>query len=123
MTIFIILITLLIISALVNALKDGYNEFCEMLVGILSLILVILFISVPMSRYKDKKFIRDYQVTKTTIQTYRKNRTNINNSIEGATILKNIIKINTYITNATYWNDTIWDIWTVDDVTQLEQLK
>jgi hypothetical protein len=84
---------------------------------------VALFIQLmcwPAYYYNDISSIQQYHAAKQTIAQARTTNTS---ELERAALTTKIIEVNSWLANAKYWNDSIFDIYIPDEVEELEPLK
>lgn len=121
MTIFISL-TILFGIGLFLSYKDKYGvigkigEFVAITSGPLLLSALVLLI---INSIEVKSNINKFLATKTTIETARKEGTNI----ESAVIKYKIIKSNQWLAKEQYYNTTIFRLWIPDEVDVLKPIK
>jgi len=116
-----ILITLIVVIALGAVLIQTVNY--DILGGLLALtggvLLFIALIGLVISPLSIKAGIEKYETTRQTIERAREN----GNSLEQAALQHKIIECNQWLAGHIYWNDSLFDIWIPDEVTQLELLR
>lgn len=86
-----------------------------------SLLLFVCLLSLLISRSTDTSNIQRYKAFCRTLQTARIRGDTT--EIERASIQSDISKWNEWIASSKYWNDTILDIWTVDEVANLKEIE
>ncbi|MGG1659538.1 hypothetical protein [Brevibacillus sp. NRS-1366] len=117
----IILISLSLLLGLgMYLLYKGIEEIGFVTSIISGVLLLVAIIALPISYFSELASIERYKVIKTTIEESRGKEIS---DIERAAITNTIIDVNKYIASSKYWNETIFDIYIPDELTELEYLK
>jgi len=80
---------------------------------------LVVLVTAPVSYYRTISEFEKYNAMKQTILVAREK----NRDIETAAIQLEIIKINKWIANTKYWNNTIFDWWFPDKINELAPLE
>ena len=117
------ILALILMTCVVSFVMSEYESvlkfasaFSFVVFGTLFLISVI---SIPAERMEDHATIRQYQITKETLESAREG----NEKLENAALQHKVIEINQKIASIKYWNSTLFDLWHPDEVEDLEPLR
>ncbi len=118
-----IILKILLVGLVLGILTRGYFkwEFIgDVLIGICSILLIIVAITIPLNIQTTKADIQSYYVLKNTIEEARNNNFS---ELERAGLVNRIIENNIALAKYQYYNNTIWDLWIPDEIMDLEPLK
>lgn len=122
--IFFTLLFAVIAKVLSNVCEMDWDDFfytgSVVVSAICGLIVFFMLISIPYCRESDRRGIAKFEAFKKTIEN---NRNSFDNSLESATILKEIAAWNQTVAGAKFDNQNNWDWWTDDSVEDLEYIK
>lgn len=112
-------LTLIVIAGI--ALAQSYTwEALGMAMTIAGgILLFVALVTLPLSHFGIEAKIAEFEMTRKTIEVARE----YGDELEKAAIQHKIIESNQWLAKKIYWNDTLFDIWIPDEVTQLKQLK
>ena len=121
--IFIIPLAICIIGWIIAEKADCYSTaeaVGAMLIAASVAMLILALIAWPICYYSTLANIERYEAQKQTIEVARASDIS---EIERAAILTQISETNQALASYRYWNDTIFDIFIPDKITELEPLK
>lgn len=122
MLILVGLAVLLVIAILYVEISGDEFGFIPVLFAII--LLGIALIAIPINRMEVKSAMREYEATKETIKESRKSDTrNDLSGVERAAIVTKLSKLNYWVKDQQYWNNSLFDIWIPDTVDGIEVLK
>jgi uncharacterized membrane protein len=100
---------------LVLRLWDHFNLDLLVVVSVMSgVLLVLCLISWPIAYFDGRSEIRKYHALKSSIMKAREN-----NDVERTAIYLKVMEYNEGLATTKYWNNTIFDIWTPDELANL----
>lgn len=118
-----LLLLLTILPLVISIFIDDYIDLYDGL-GIVSsifgFVLVISLIILPFSYYSGKAEVQRYYALKETINQSRQVK---GSDIERAALTKEIADYNKDLAEVKYWNNSIFDIYTPDELANLKPLK
>jgi len=111
---------MLVVGVVLIKSSDSYDSVREQLgvpfvifgaAGLITSLLVL-----PMERAEDRCFIEEYASIKCTMASDEFTE------IERAALIQDVIKINMSIAKRKYWNETVFDVYIVDEAANLEPI-
>lgn len=120
MYLFIIAGLALVISFVLALFFEDFAEIGILISVIALLVLTVSFFVLWINHETASGKIAQYEIIKETIEVSRKNEIS---DIERATLTQKIIEVNQDIAGYKHWNETSWDIYIPDELTELEYLK
>jgi hypothetical protein len=121
MILIIVVGVLILISAFcIYRLSDDEDDIVTLALGfIIPLILLTFFIVWPIVYYESVVDIERYRAIEFTMSNFRGNE----NQIESAAMFLQVQKVNQQLAAYRYWNDSIFDYFIVDEITELPFLE
>lgn len=120
----LIFLSIATIIGVVIGLNLDWLSTCDTAVWISTfisgLLTIIMLVILAINHWTADSTIAQYEIIKDTIETARNEDLS---ELERATLTQKIIEVNQEIARYKYWNETSWDIFTPDRLTELEYLK
>lgn len=120
----LIILTVVTIAGVIIATNLHWSSNWELPVwlvtGMSGLTVFTMLITLGVSHLTADSTIAQYEIIKETIEASRVEEMS---ELERATLTQKIIEVNQEIAGYKYWNETSWDIFTPDQLTELEYLK
>ncbi len=114
-------LAVLMLAALSIGEFSGCEEFS--FTGILfGGLLLITALTIPINRIDCRQDMRYYEALKETIKESR-SIADVSHGVERAAIITEVVKMNAWLKDAQYWNNTLFGIWVPDTVDALQPLK
>jgi hypothetical protein len=79
----------------------------------------LALISVPLNRMESHAQISQFRAVGHTVTQARRNGP----ELESAAMQLKVAEMNQWLARQQYWNDTVFDIWIVDEVSELEPIE
>lgn len=120
MLIIVISAIVLVVGVVLLKCSNGYDSMFEYfgvpMVIFGGTIFLLSTVALPLERADDMAFIMEYESAKATIAS------DSFTEIERAALIQDIIKINMSIAKRKYWNETVFDVYIVDEAANLEPI-
>ena len=120
MLIIIISVIVLVVGIVLLNCSNGYGSRFEdagtamVIFGVT--IFLISTVALPLERLEDMSFIMEYESVKATMES------DSFTEIERAALIQDAFKINKSIAKRKFWNETIFDVYIVDEAANLEPI-
>lgn len=112
-------VVLLIVGTIILVGSYDYEELGIAISAFSIFWLLIFLIMLPIYYYGVESEIRGYESTIESIENARE----ADKDFENAAIQQKIIDANKWLSEQQYWNESIWDIYTPDEIMELKPIK
>lgn len=99
---------------------SSLNTVGQVIAVFSGIVLLVALIALPVNYYSTKAEVDRYHALKETIEEARRGEVS---EIERAALIQEIAGYNKDLASAKFWNDTLFDIYIFDGLTELEFLK